>query len=233
MANKTLTIEILRSVIVDAVKTDTHIKGTIDKSIDEKASRVAYNETAGDEAYHLRKLDRTITASAENLVAEISDMLSGNTQITPDYSDATKIKISVGVDARFNTSFAPTLARLSSEYITNYVLVLWFGAITNGQNQVQFYSQLSSTYLNSIRKCFNKVAPSAPTNEDDEEVSILDTTGSFSSNVSITVKGSKTNLTAIQGVSSPAKGDCWLSSDNNKMYYYDGANWVEYKFTNV
>ena len=33
MANKTLTIEILRSVIVDAVKTDTHIKGTIDKDI--------------------------------------------------------------------------------------------------------------------------------------------------------------------------------------------------------
>ena len=182
MADKTLTIEILRSVIIDAVKTDTHIKGTIDKSIDEKASRVAYNETAGDEAYHLRKLDRTITASAENLVAEIS----GNTEITPDYSDVTKIKISVGVDARFNTSFASTLARLSSEYITNYVLVLWFGAITNGQNQVQFYSQLASTYLNSIRKCFNKVAPPAPTKKDDSEqdveASILDTKGSFTTN---------------------------------------------------
>ena len=180
MANKTLTIEILRSVIVDAVKTDTHIKGTIDKSIDEKASRVAYNETAGDEAYHLRKIDRTITASAENLVAEISDMLSGNTEINPDYSDPSKIKISVGVDARFNTSFAPTLARLSSEYITNYVLVLWWGAITNGQNQVQFYSQLSNSYLNYIRKCFNKVAPAAPTKKNasgqDVEASILDTT---------------------------------------------------------
>ena len=186
MANKTLTIEILRSVIIDAVKTDTHIKGTIDKSLDDKASRYSYNETAGDEAHHLRKLDRTITASAENLVAEISDMLSGNTEITPDYSDATKIKISVGVDARFNTSFAPTLARLSSEYITNYVLVLWFGAITNGQNQVQFYSQLASTYLNSIRKCFNKVAPPAPTKKNssnqDVEASILDTTGSFTTN---------------------------------------------------
>ena len=186
MANKTLTIEILRSVIIDAVKTDTHIKGTIDKSLDDKASRYSYNETAGDEAHHLRKLDRTITASAENLVAEISDMLSGNTEITPDYSDEAKIKISVGVDARFNTSFASTLARLSSEYITNYVLVLWFGAITNGQNQVQFYSQLASAYLNSIRKCFNKVAPPAPTKKDDSEqdveASILDTKGSFTTN---------------------------------------------------
>ena len=180
---KTITLNILRSVVMDGVKIDTHIRGLIDKSIDEKASRVAYNETAGDEAHHLRKIDRTITASAAHLVAEISDMLSGNTTITPDYSDATKIKISVGVDARFNTSFAPTLARLSSEYITNYVLVLWFGAITNGQNQVQFYSQLASTYLNSIRKCFNKVAPPAPTKKNasgqDVEASILDTTGKF------------------------------------------------------
>ena len=75
MANKTLTIEILRSVIVDAVKTDTHIKGTIDKSIDEKASRVAYNETAGDEAYHLRKIDRTITASVAQQANDVGMQL--------------------------------------------------------------------------------------------------------------------------------------------------------------
>ena len=182
MANKTLKIEILRSVIVDAVKTDTHIKGTIDKSLDERASRAAYNETAGDEAYHERKIDRTITASAENLVAEISDMLSGNAEVQADFDDTEKIKINVGVDARFNTSFAPTLARLSSEYITNYVLVLWWGAITNGQNQVQFYTQLSNSYLNSIRKCFNKMAPTAPTikeGSDTREATILDTTGRF------------------------------------------------------
>lgn len=182
MANKTLKIEIIRSVIIDAVKTDTHIKGTIDKSLDERASRAAYNETAGDEAYHERKIDRTITASAENLVAEISDMLSGNAEVQASFDDSEKIKISVGVDARFNTSFAPTLARLSSEYITNYVLVLWWGAITNGQNQVQFYTQLSNSYLNSIRKCFNKMAPAAPQITDGEskrDANILDTTGTF------------------------------------------------------
>lgn len=182
MANKTLKIEIIRSVIIDAVKTDTHIKGTIDKSLDERASRAAYNETAGDEAYHERKIDRTITASAENLVAEISDMLSGNAEVQANFDDSEKIKISVGVDARFNTSFAPTLARLSSEYITNYVLVLWWGAITNGQNQVQFYTQLSNSYLNSIRKCFNKMAPAAPQITDGEskrDANILDTTGTF------------------------------------------------------
>ena len=83
------------------------------------------------------------------------------------------------MDARFNTSFAPTLARLSSEYITNYVLVLWWGAITNGQNQVQFYNSLAQSYLNSIRKCFNKMAPAAPVDKENKKVTILDTTGQF------------------------------------------------------
>ena len=34
MANKTLSFEILRPVIIDAVKTETHIKGVIDKALD-------------------------------------------------------------------------------------------------------------------------------------------------------------------------------------------------------
>lgn len=183
MANKTLEIEIIRAVIIDAVKTDTHIKGTIDKSIDERASRVAYNETAGDEEYHVRKINRTITASSENLVAEISDMLSGNANVEASFSNTEKIIIKVGVDARFNTSFSATLARLASEYITNYSLVLWWGAITNAQNQVAFYKQIASDYLNSIRKCFNKLAPETPKanldGSETREVSILDTTGKF------------------------------------------------------
>lgn len=178
MANKTLTFEIVRSVIIDAVKTDTHIKGTIDKSADANAAQVAYNETIGDESHHARKIDRAITAYSETLVAEISDMLAGNSTISTDYSDNTKIKVSVGVDERFNTSFASTLARLGSEYITNKVLVSWYGSISRS-NEVAFYESLSQTNLLSIRKCFNKLAPAAPTS-DGKAVTILDSTGSVS-----------------------------------------------------
>ena len=86
MTKKKLTLTINKSVVIDAVKTDTHIKGTIDKSMDDNASRVAYNESAGDDEYHERKLDRTFVASSENLVAEISDMLSGNSEVSSDFS---------------------------------------------------------------------------------------------------------------------------------------------------
>ncbi len=175
MTKKKLTLTINKSVVIDAVKTDTHIKGTIDKSMDDNASRVAYNESAGDDEYHERKLDRTFVASSENLVAEISDMLSGNSEVSSDFSKAGLVVISVEVDARFNSSFADTLSRLCSSYIENKMLVLWWGTIN--QNQSAFYAQILADYLRSIRKCFNKIAPSAPVDESNREITILDTTG--------------------------------------------------------
>lgn len=177
MAKKSLTLIIKRSVIIDAVKSDTHIKGTIDKSMNDNASRVAYNESAGDDEYHERKLARTLIASAENLVAEISDMLSGNSEVSSDFTDSSVVVIKVDVDARFNSSFSNTLSRLCSEYIENQMLVLWWGAIN--QQQSNFYTSLVASYLNSIRKCFNKMAPSAPKNADGKEETILDTTGNL------------------------------------------------------
>ena len=98
-----MTLTLQRSVIMDAVKTDTHIKGTIDKSADGNASVVAYNETAGDDAHHERKLDRTLVSSTEKLVSEISDMLSGNSNVSSSYTGTTVV-ITVGVDSRVNSS---------------------------------------------------------------------------------------------------------------------------------
>lgn len=175
MAKKTLTLTINKNVVIDAVKTDTHIKGTIDKSMDDNASRLGYNEAAGDDEVHERKLERTFVACSENLVAEISDMLSGNSEVSSDFSKSNQVVIKVEVDARFNSSFANTLSRLCSSYIENDMLILWWGAIN--QNQATFYTQIAAKYLTSIRKCFNKVAPAAPVDSENNEVTILDTTG--------------------------------------------------------
>lgn len=164
-----MTLRLQRSVIIDAVKTDTYIKGVVDKSSDDNASRLAYNESAGDDDHHERKLERTLIASTERLVSEISDMLSGSSSVSSDFTDSKTIVIKVDVDSRFNSSFANSLSRLCSEYITDSMLELWWGTIN--QNQSQFYQTLCITTLISIRKCFNKLAPTAP------EKTILDTKG--------------------------------------------------------
>lgn len=171
MSKKTMTLTLQRSVIMDAVKTDTHIKGVVDKSADGNASQLAYNESAGDDEYHERKLERTMISSTERLVSEISDMFSGSSEVSSDFSDNTTIVIKVDVDSRFNSSFSNSLSRLCSEFITNSMLELWWGVIN--QNQAQFYTNLCATNLLSIRKCFNKVAPNAPGE------TILDTKGTI------------------------------------------------------
>lgn len=173
MSTKTLTLSIQRSVIIDAVKIETHIKSTIDKSVDGNSAQLSYNESAGDDEFHERKLSRTLIASAERLVAEISDMLSGNSKVESDFSASDKVTIKVDVDSRFNYSFSNTLSRMCSEFIESEMLVLWWGPIN--PNQAQFYAGISATTLTGIRKCFNKLAPTAPAN------TILDTTGTIQS----------------------------------------------------
>lgn len=152
---------------MDAVKTDTFIKGLADKSADERASRIAYNETAGDDDVHERKLQRTMVESAERLSTLLGDYLctdvmqkTGDNAIQLDYSDTSVIVMRLHVSDRFNESYTSSLARLSSQFIANSMLELWWLPIN--PNTSQSYANLKATVLNDIMRCFNKTAPSAP-----------------------------------------------------------------------
>ena len=83
---KTITLNILRSVVMDGVKIDTHIRGLIDKSADEKATSLAYQETAGDEDEHERKLFASMVSAAESLSTIFSDYLGYKQQSNGDNS---------------------------------------------------------------------------------------------------------------------------------------------------
>ena len=162
MSKKNLILKIQKADIIDAVKSFTHIKGTIDKSIDDAAARLAYNEAAGDDEYHERMIARSMVKSAEALVADISDMLSGNAEVSSDFeSDDSLIIITVQVDARFNSSFKTTLARLCSGYIEDKILYKWWGSLGKTDMAAQCLANINEE-LTSIRKCFNKLAPEDP-----------------------------------------------------------------------
>lgn len=173
MAKKNLTLTIKWLDIIDAVKIDTYLKGTIDKSADDNASRLAYNEAAGDDEHHERKLARSVVKSGEKLVTEMSDMLAGTAKISSSFTSDESITIVIQVDSRFNESFSSTLARLCSAYIQNDTLYEWWVA-TGMTNQAQLYATLRAETLVAIRKCFNKLAPTDP------EVDIIDTKGELS-----------------------------------------------------
>lgn len=156
-------IELVLSLILQAVKDETHLKSVIDRSTDDKAAKVAYNEDAGDEEFHERKLLRGIYTSLDMLKAELVEYLDNvgytvadNVIITSIDSATDSITIMFDVNESFNKAFTDSLARLFSKFIEDSVLVLWWGPIN--QNQASFYTNLQQMDLVGIRKAFTKKA---------------------------------------------------------------------------
>lgn len=163
---KTITLNILRSVIMDGVKIDTHIRGLIDKSTDERSTSLAYQETAGDEDEHERKLFASMVSAAESLSTIFSDYLgykqqsNGDNSVIVSFDDTDKIVYSLFVSDRFNENYTESLARLSSSYISLSMLMDWYDVVNPKQSEI--YEKAASKKLMDIKRCFNKLPPSPP-----------------------------------------------------------------------
>lgn len=163
---KTITLTLLRSVIMDGVKIDTHIRGLIAKATDERAVSLAYQETAGDEDEHERKLLASMVSNAESLSTIFSDYLGykendmGDNSVSVDFGNNDKIIYSMYVSDRFNENYTSSLARLASTYISLCMLCDWYDTIDPKQSEV--YHNSASRKLTDIKRCFNKTAPKAP-----------------------------------------------------------------------
>lgn len=164
---KNISLHIIRSVVIDKVKVETHIKGLYDKAVDDRASKMAYQETAGDEEEHERKLFNSMVSAAESLATQFTDYLAGSSQVSGDnavivnYDVDSEIIYQLRVSDRFNENYTKSLARLSSEYIAASMLADWFDTVNPKQSEV--YVKQAENKLNDIRRCFNKLPPKAPT----------------------------------------------------------------------
>ena len=181
--SKTLTLSLNKKLIIEAVKADTYITGAIDKSADGvKNAALAYNEQAGDDTYHERKLTRTLAGAVGSLEADlsefvdssvdnsISDTLASADPTTGDFS------IVVIVSDRYNSGLAYPIAQLSQEYIVNKMLYYWWQSIKPALAKV--YRAFSGESLVNIRKCLAKKAPAT------ENASYEDVTGNVSGGTS-------------------------------------------------
>lgn len=163
---KTVTLQLVISLIMESVKAETYIKGRIDKSVDDKAAALAYNEEAGDETFHERKLFRTMHTSLSRLKAKIGDYIATaqNGEADNIFSsvaeDNDTITITLNVSDRFNEAFAEPLAKLCSKYIEDYMLFLWWG--TFNVKQAEFYRTIAEVDMQDILSCFAKTSPYIP-----------------------------------------------------------------------
>ena len=174
---QTIVLTLIKSKIIESVKNETFFRGQVDKSIDSKATTMAYHEQAGDQLYQERMLDRALYTNLEELKTHLSDYLSSGGQSSADNimseDDGLNIVITLVVGSRFNKGYTNSLAKLSSKYIEESMLMDWWKPIN--EKQSLFYAQFVERDLAAIKRCFNKTAPQAP---DVPYTTILNVTGS-------------------------------------------------------
>ena len=161
---KTITLTLVKPLILEAVKNETLLKGNFDKAVDPKAVTAAYIEQAGDESYHERLLLRALSTNLEELKTHFSDYLSASGAYTGDNisseEDGDLITINLVVGDRFNPGLTGSLAKLSSKYIEESMLMDWWKPINEKQSAL--YANFVERDLKAIKKCFNKTAPKKP-----------------------------------------------------------------------
>jgi hypothetical protein len=163
--NNTIKLTLFKSLIIQSVKNETFLRGQVEKAADQKLITQAYHEQAGDEAYQEAILSRGLYTNLEELKTHLSDYLADTGQSSADnlYSEESgdQIVLYIVVSQRFNQSYTNSLAKLSSKYIEEAMLMDWWKPINEKQSAL--YAQFVERDLAAIKRCFNKTAPVAPT----------------------------------------------------------------------
>ena len=169
--SKTITITISKTAVVESIKGDTSITGTIDRSIDPvKNAAVSYNEQAGNDAHHEKKIDLLIRTAVSKFETELVEFADGASGSINDSIDTTTITITLVVSDRYNSGLAKPLAGLAQSYIINMALFGWWNSIK--PDFAKGFATLATDALVYVRKCFTKTAPST------SSTSYSDVTGS-------------------------------------------------------
>lgn len=184
-------LTLVLSVILESIKTETHIKGQVDRAIDDKNAKVAYQEEIGDEEFHERKLMRTIFNAVDNLKGELAHYVINANATTGDNIVSTideandQIILELNVSESFNKGMTDTLARLCSKYIEDASLTLWWG--TFNPNQAKFYIDLQMSDVSAIGKCFVRTAPKKAVHRYTQNLSLSGSTFDVAPNDTFTI----------------------------------------------
>lgn len=160
--------QIVKSVIVEAVKAATYLKGKFDEAASQPGQRAPYFETAGDDEVHERTLDRDFITALEKAKTIFVDYLVPTAQTIGDnaiyYGSQSDdiVEFTLNVSRRYNGSLTDTLARLVSKFVENSMCYEWWLKIGNLNQAAPYKSDLVADEA-AIRRCFVLSGPVVPT----------------------------------------------------------------------
>lgn len=155
----TLTITVPKAAVVEAVKGDTYITSSVDRGADSvKNAGIAYNEAAGDDSHHEKKIERLIKGAVSKFAAELSEFVdTASGSITTTIS--TNITITMTVTGRYQSGLANPLSGIAQDYIVNMSLYGWWMSIK--PEMAKNFAALAQDSLIYVKKCFSKTAPTS------------------------------------------------------------------------
>lgn len=198
--SKTITLNLRKDLIFEAVKADTFQRAQADKSDNPIANAArAYCEAAGDESFHLRKLLRNLRSGLAKFATMMNEFVdSENGSLNYSLSDSSdEITMTIIVTDRYNSGLAQPLASLAEDYIVYCMDSDWWQQFKSDLAK-DYYERASNT-LDFIRLCLAKTAPSA------SSANYTDVTGSVTGDgvPSITFPQSTYSATMGQAFDSP------------------------------
>ena len=164
--SKTIKIQILHDLAMNSAKNETYQKGVVDKAVDPKLITAAFHEQAGNENYHETMLGRYMFSQIEVLKTFFVDYLTGDGNIAEDATISSTeengvTEITLKVSDRFNNGYVKTLARLSQKFVEDRMIYLWWLSVS--KEFAAIYAGAAEEDKATIKDCFNKTAPAAPT----------------------------------------------------------------------
>lgn len=159
--------QIIKSVVIDAVKATTYLKAKVDSAQDERAVKLGFNEAAGDDEVHERTLTHDFQTALEMVKTILAEYVVPTSQSTGDnviyYEEGKDEVVTFTLDAsrRCNGTLTDTLARLAAKYVEDYMTYSWWLKTTN-LKQAEPYQAALAVDEQGIRRCFVLRGPKVP-----------------------------------------------------------------------
>ena len=115
--------QIIKSVVIEAVKSTTYLKAKVDSAADENAVKVGFNEAAGDDEVHENLLTHDFQTALEMVKTLLAEYLVPTAQSVGDniiyYNDKDDdiVEFVLNASRRCNGTLTDTLARLVAKYV--------------------------------------------------------------------------------------------------------------------
>lgn len=160
--------QIIKSVVIEAVKSTTYLKAKVDSAANENAVKVGFNEAAGDDEVHENLLTHDFQTALEMVKTLLAEYLVPTAQSVGDniiyYNDKDDdiVEFVLNASRRCNGTLTDTLARLVAKYVEDYMIFQWWTKTTN-LKQAEIYQASLAVDEKSIRRCFVLSGPTLPT----------------------------------------------------------------------